>query len=122
MAILEPDVYFNANSESITDTGKKRTKLRTVPIRRTVLWEEEEIFLPAVYVGAAGVVLDICARIPVESMTSFLKKWNRERRLSLKTPEDYEEIDADNPGSRDFAVEVSLDGADRTRRCLLPAF
>lgn len=38
--------------------------------------------------GKPGVVLDVCAKIPIEEMTAFLKKWNKERRLSLKTPED----------------------------------
>lgn len=30
--------------------------------------------------------------------------------MSLKSPEEFEQIDADNPGSREFGVEICLDG------------
>ena len=99
------DVYHNGNFRS----GKRGSKLTAVPVQRNFLWEKQEILVPAVYVGKAGAVLDVCARIPVADMAAFLKKWPRERRLSLNTQEDYEQIDADNPGSRDFLVEMSLD-------------
>lgn len=98
------DVYHNGNFRS----GKRGSKLTAVPVQRNFLWGKQEILVPAVYVGKAGAALDVCARIPVADMAAFLKKWPRERRLSLNTQEDYEQIDADNPGSRDFLVEMSL--------------
>ena len=100
------DVYHNGNFRG----GSRGSRLAPVPIQRTFLWEKQEILVPAVYVGPAGAVLDVCARIPVEDMAGFLKKWPRERRLALAAPEDYEQVDADNPGSQDFLVEMSLDG------------
>lgn len=99
------DVYHNGDFRS----GKRGSKLTAIPVQRNFLWGKQEILVPAVYVGKAGAALDVCARIPVADMAAFLKKWPRERRLALNTQEDYEQIDADNPGSRDFLVEMSLD-------------
>ena len=101
------DVYHDNN---IWGKGSPETKLTALPINHSFLWGEQEILIPAVYVGKAGAVLDVCAKIPIEDMAAFLKKWDYKRRMSLKTPEEFEQIDADNPGSREFAVEICLDG------------
>lgn len=36
--------------------------------------------------------------------------------MSLKTSEEFEQIDADNPRSRESTVEISLDGVPLARR------
>lgn len=100
------DVYHDKN---IWGKGTPETKLTVLPVNRTFLWEKQEILIPAVYVGKAGAALDVCAKIPTEDMAAFLKKWDFERRMSLKTPEEFDQLDADNPGSREFAVEMCLD-------------
>ena len=100
------DVYHDKN---IWGKGTTETKLTAFPVNRSFLWEKQEILIPAVYVGKAGVALDVCAKIPTEDMVTFLKKWDFERRMSLKTQEDFDQIDADNPGSREIAVEICLD-------------
>ena len=101
------DVYHDNN---IWGKGSPETKLTALPINHSFLWGEQEILIPAVYVGKAGAALDVCAKIPIEDMAAFLKKWDYKRRMSLKTPEEFEQIDADNPGSREFVVEICLDG------------
>ena len=106
------NVYHN---ESLWGNVKRGPKLTPLSINRTFLWEGQEIYIPAVYVGKSGAVLDVCAKITIEEMTSFLKKWNKERRLSLKTPEDFELIDADNPASKEFAVEMMFDDTPLVR-------
>ena len=107
------DVYHDNN---IWGKGSPETKLTALPVNHSFLWGEQEILIPAVYVGKAGAALDVCAKIPIEDMAAFLKKWDYERRMSLKTPEEFEQIDADNPGSREFAVEICLDGTPLVRR------
>lgn len=74
------DVYYNGNGDP-WGHGKQKNKLTKVPVDQTFLWETQEIFIPAVYVGEAEAILDICAKIPSEAMISFLKKWNRTKRL-----------------------------------------
>lgn len=106
------DVYHDNN---IWGKGSPETKLTALPVNHSFLWGEQEILIPAVYVGKAGAALDVCAKIPIEDMAAFLKKWDYARRMSLKTPEEFEQIDADNPGSREFAVEICLDGTPLVR-------
>lgn len=100
------NVYHNGNLWSHSRHGRKLTPFF---LQETVLWGDQELFLPAIYVGTEGVILDICAKIPVEKMAEFLKKWDQKRRLSLKTQEELEQFDAENPGSRDFIINMSLD-------------
>ena len=105
------DVYHNGNflNTGFTGTARQKAKLTALPVHQTFLWESQELFIPALYVGKAGAVLDVCVKIPVADMAAFLKKWPKERRLSLKNPEDYEQFEADNPGSLNFHAEMSLD-------------
>ncbi len=99
------DIYHN---QSIHECNGRGAKLIPLPVKQTFFWEGQEMYIPAVYVGKNGAVLDVCAKISLEDMTDFLKNWNTDRRLSLKTQEDYEQMEAENPASRDFTVEMSL--------------
>lgn len=105
------DIYHNESIHSHSNHGDKLTPL---PVNQTFFWEEQEIFLPAIYVGKAGAVLDICAKIPLEDIIAFLQKWDRKRRLSLKTQEEYAQIEAENPAARDFSAEINLDATPLT--------
>lgn len=100
------DIYHN---QSIHEHSGRGTKLTPLPVKQTFFWEGQEIYIPAVYVGKAGVVLDVCAKISLDDMTGFLQKWDQCRRLSLKTQEDFEQMEAENPAARDFTVKMSLD-------------
>lgn len=109
------EVYYNGNG-NCREHGPKSQKLTAIPIGRTFLWEDQEILLPALYVGQTGTVLDICAKISLEKTLLFLQKWNRERGLSSHTPEEFEQMDADNPGGREFLVDICLNGEPLTIR------
>ena len=100
------DVYHGGN---IWVKNKNETRLAALTVNQAFLWDKQDIFIPAVYVGKAGAVLDVCAKIPTEDMKVFLKKWDKDRRQSLKLPEEYEQIEADNPSCREFTVAMSLD-------------
>lgn len=99
------DVYHDRN---IWGKGRPETKLTECPVGQTFLWEQQEILVPAVYVGTAGAALDVCAKIPTEEMAAFLKKWDAPRRMSLRTPEEFEQIEADNPAGREFTAALQL--------------
>ena len=103
---LNMNVYYNGD---IRNHGRKGTRLAEFPLNRTFLWDGQEVFIPAIYLGPEGAVLDTCAKIPTRDMAAFLKKWDKARRQSLQTMEDYEQIDADNPGSRNYALDAALD-------------
>ena len=99
------DVYHDNN---IWGKGTPETRLTPLPVGRSFLWDKQEILIPAVYVGKAGAALDVCAKIPTEDMAAFLTKWYYERRMSLKTQEEFNQLDAENPGCREFAVKYPL--------------
>lgn len=104
------DVYDNGNNGSFRGGRRRGNKLTPHPVNRTYFWEGQEIFVPAVYTGRTGAVLDVCVKIPSEDMTAFLQKWHKELRLSLKTQEEYEQMEADNPSCIDFGIEMCFDG------------
>lgn len=103
------EVYYSTD-ETIWGHSKQAEKLTKVSINRTVLWENQEIFIPAVYVGLSGAVLDLCVKIPSEDMVHFLQKWDTEKRLSLKTSEEYEQFESENPSCKHFRTEICLNG------------
>ena len=109
------NVYHNGNGD-IWGRHIHKNKLTEFPICQTFLWETQEVTVPAVYVGNAGAVLDICTKIPLEDMITFLKKWDQKKRLALHTQEDYEQIDFDNPASKEFTVTMHLNSSALTCR------
>lgn len=109
------NVYHNGNGD-IWGRHSHKNKLAAFPISKTFLWGTQEVTVPAVYIGNAGAVLDICTKIPLEDMIFFLKKWDKKRRLSLHTQEEYELIEFDNPASREFTVDMQLNGSPLTCR------
>lgn len=111
------DVYDNGNGD-IWGRGKSRDKLMKLPINHTFSWGADELFIPAIYYNDSTVVMDVCTHFSVSDMHVFLQKWNLERRLSLKTHEDYEEMEADNPACKNFAADLCLDGQPLTSRMI----
>ncbi len=103
------NVYYRKSGNTWKE-DRRKSPLSCIPVNRTFLWGSHEIRIPALYIGREGVVIDICSRLPIEEILRFQRKWPRERRLSLKNQEDFEQIDADNPGSRDFLADLCLDG------------
>lgn len=101
------NVYYNRNGNP-WGHHRHAEKMTAFPTNKTFLWENQEIFVPAVYTGTSGAILDICIKFPIEDMASFLKKWSKNRRLSLRSQEDFEQMEAANPCSIDFESEMSL--------------
>ncbi len=102
------NVYYNGNGPA-WGKGKRGQKLTAFPLQKTFLWEDQEIYLPAIYARTSGVILDVCTKVPLEKMHHFLKKWPKKRRLSINGLEDFEKIEADNPCSIDFSADMRLD-------------
>ena len=103
------DVYDTQNG-NIWGKGKSKDKLAKLPVNYTFSWGANELFIPAFYYNDSTVVMDVCTCFSISDMQAFLQKWNRKRRLSLKTHEDYEEMEADNPACKDFSADLCLDG------------
>ncbi|MDE6985160.1 MAG: hypothetical protein K2O99_11620 [Lachnospiraceae bacterium] len=109
------DVYYNGN-ETVWGRGKQKDRLSKISVCQTVFWEEQELYIPAVYVGVAGVILDVCAKLDPQDMIAFLKKWDKKKRVSLHTVEEYEQFEAENPSCMKFAVELRLNKSSLAQR------
>ena len=61
------DVYHNGNflNTRFAGTVRQRGRLTALPVHQTFLWESQELFIPALYAGKAGTVLDVCVKIPL---------------------------------------------------------
>ncbi len=106
------DVYFE-NQTCGEDSASK--KLTPHLIQKSFLWEDQEIQIPAVYLGETGIALDICAKISFEDMAAFLKKWNKALRLAMNDPQEYEQLAAENPGNAEILVKMSFDNSPLMR-------
>lgn len=109
------DLYYNING-NIWGESKSGTKLSALPVGKSFLWGDQEVFVPAIYVGESGVILDICTKIPVQDMIHFLEKWDKDRRLSIKTKEELDQLAAGNPAAKEFTTALQLDGTTLTNR------
>lgn len=75
-------------------------------------WGEQEWYVPAVYVCASGLVLDLCARVEAETIRVFLEKWNVDTntRESQFTEEELEQIRLENPLNLDIKPTLLCNG------------
>lgn len=109
------DVYCDGNFWG-HDERLDNEPLMKVSVNQDFVWEDLEGFIPAIYVGASGVVMDLCIRVPIEKVEAFLEKWNQDERLSELTHEEYEQMERENPFSLEFQALLSLDGVELVRR------
>ena len=87
------DVYYNKNFwHRETGAAGKNVPLRKISVDAAFCWKDMEGFIPALYVGSEGAVLDVCIRVPFPKIESFFEKWKKEKRLSGLTDEEIEEI------------------------------
>lgn len=92
--------------------GKGDAPLRPIPVNQPFVWEDIDGIFPAIYVGAEGVVLDLCIRVPLDRLKMYLEKWNNVERRSNLTDEDFEQMEQDSPCTLDFRVGLLLDGVE----------
>ena len=84
---------------------------REVPLGKTFSWGRNPWCVPAVYVCAEGLVLDLCAAADPEEMKRFVEKWlPYEHRLHRMTAELREENERENPLRMDFHASLTANG------------
>lgn len=100
-------VYFSGN---FFNHNANEKPLEEIPVKKEFTWEETKGLLPALYIGKEGIVIDVCIRIPVEKVHSFLEKWNIEKRVSELSDEDLELMIRENPFNLNYNMDVVIDG------------
>ena len=100
-------VYFSSN---FFNHNTNEEPLNEIPLKKEFTWEETNGFIPALYIGEEGIVIDVCIRIPIEKVQSFLEKWNLEKRVSELSDEDLEQMIRENPFNLNYNMDMVIDG------------
>ena len=109
------DVYYDKNFWYRKNEGQEGiSPLKKISVDAPFCWKDIEGFLPALYVGSEGAVLDVCIRVPFPEIERYFGRWTEEKRLSGLTDEEFEEMQSDSPFPSDFRIEMGLDGEELT--------
>ena len=109
------DVYYDKNFWYRKNEGQEGVSpLKKISVDAPFCWKDIEGFLPALYVGSEGAVLDVCIRVPFPEIERYFGRWTEEKRLSGLTDEEFEEMQSDSPFPSDFRIEMGLDGEELT--------
>lgn len=99
------DVYFNTVSQE-----KRETPMKELWVNRKFLWNGEEGFIPAIYVGAEGIIVQLCLSVPLEQIRTFREKWGVPGEDEDWTEEQVEQIERELPFGRHFEMELEAEG------------
>ncbi len=103
-------VYYG---KSFWYNGKEEAPLKQIPVHAPsgglLSWNGKQLCIPAVYLGEAGAVMDVCMRVQPGDIAAFLDKWGGRDGEKLSS-EDLEQLERESPFCRNFAVEMILDG------------
>lgn len=98
-------VYFNGNfwgGHKFEHAGKE------LPIKKEFWWGGLSWHIPAIYSCSKGLVIDFCVGVSREKIEKYLDHWNREKRISGLSEEEYELMEKENPFTIDFEVEAKI--------------
>jgi len=80
---------------------------KEIPLNVPFRWGEERWIVPAAYVCAEGLVLDLCMEVEPEAVRRFMEKWGPERQF---TRAEEREINREHPLHTGFFPHVTLNG------------
>ena len=90
---------------------KRRQAGKEVSLQKTFRWGEELWHIPAMYLCAQGLVLDLCMETEPERVKAFIDKWElhreQERRFSKG---EIRQIEREHPLNADIRPELTLNG------------
>ena len=119
---MEWKVYFRERQED-SRAGKE------VPVNRQFMWDDEEWYIPSVYICKEGLVIDFMRKVPAVQIRAFMDKYHvgPGGDITYFTPEMQEQIDADNPLVANIQPQADLEGSvlksvGSTGYCFNPLF
>ena len=89
---------------------KYERALHPVVQNREFVWEDVSGFIPAVYTGADGLVMDLCVRIDRQKVEAFVEKWQEMTKNGSLTEEEQEQLMRENPYEVHFSVDLEVNG------------
>lgn len=88
---------------------KDKVPLEKIEVNTEYVWDTVSGFIPAMYVGKEGIVIDFCTRISNEAVQVFYDKW-KPRLGDHLSEEEQQQLMAENPLNFDFTVKVAVNG------------
>jgi len=122
-------VYFGGDFYDSRGNGKAGTELI---LEKKFSWNGHDWYIPAVYVCAKGLVIDICIAIEPEVITAYYEKWGfTEEGQEVLSQEERRQAAQENPSGIDFSLKAEINGREQRKwsgsgfcwmpvRCLLP--
>lgn len=79
---MEQRVYFDGGFDEKAHKKYARAGKR-IALEKQFQWNEEEWYIPAMYVCSEGLVIDFCERVAPEKIKAFMEKWSQEEPWKL---------------------------------------
>lgn len=98
------DVGFGISFADYCEKGRAGQELA---VNRSFLWNNENWFVPAVYLCDSGIVIDSCLEVSGEAVESFMEKWGNRPTESLSIEEEMRRK-LDNPLEMDAKGSLTV--------------
>ncbi len=92
-----------------SESGRSTRPGREAPVSARFSWGGYDWLVPAVYVSARGLIVDLCRAVPAEQEREFLEKWAFREGGELSQA-GRELAEAENPLVFDFDTELTVNG------------
>lgn len=90
---------------------------KELPVGKTFTWAGRVWHIPAVYTCGKGLVVDICVEIDPDKWRAFQQKWCPNRQEGREwTPEEQEQLNAENPTIVHYEPTLTVNGKPQRRR------
>lgn len=112
--------YYNSTASQAVSEWKARffnyqdisSEAQEISMNKHFLWDDEEWYIPSIYVCEEGLVIDFLRKVPADQIKAFMEKYhlNTESSYTDFSLEMQLQIDANNPLSVDIEPEITLNG------------
>ncbi len=106
-------VWFDGDFYDNRGNGKAGTEMT---LEKTFFWNGHAWYIPAVYLCAKGVVVDLCIAIEPEIISAYYEKWGfGEERQERFSKEERRQAAQENPMEIDFCLKPEINGKVQRR-------
>lgn len=89
---------------------KEEQALQEIKLNREFVWEDVRGFIPAIYTGTDGFVIDLCVRIDRQRIEAFIEKWLDRAESGKLTEKEHEQLMREDPYKERFSIDVAVNG------------
>ncbi len=106
----KPEAWAVRFDEGFCSSGSRRRPGQEISLNTAFSWGGWTWRIPAIYVCAQGLVIELCRRIEPHVLQAFIEKWNLQDGDRPLTPEEETLCEAENPLVFDMQAALTLGG------------